>query len=94
MHLFNSGNFYSIIPVTFFILNSFYICTLTSPDILPEDILLYKKDFLFIRESLMKHTIEELSFNERVGRALSSQFISEHPGGKRHSYQSNHHHRQ
>lgn len=53
-----------------------------------------KKDFLFIRESLMKHIIEELLFNERVGRALSSQFISEHPGSKRHSYQSNHHHRQ
>ena len=71
------------------------MCTLISPpDILPEDILLYKKDFLFIRESLLKHIIEELLFNERVGRALSSQFISEHPGSKRHSYQSNHHHRQ
>ena len=57
-------------------------------------ILLYKKDFLFIRESLMKHTIEELSFNERAGRALSSQFISEHPCGQRHGYQGNHYHRQ
>ena len=57
-------------------------------------ILLYKKDFLFIRESLLKHTIEELSFNERAGRALSSQFISEHPCGQRHGYQGNHYHRQ
>lgn len=70
------------------------MCIRISLDILPEDILLYKKDFLFIRESLMKHTLEELSFNERAGHALSSQFISEHPGSKRHGYQSNHHHRQ